>query len=205
VADDFVDDEARGFAYGAWDVLAGARHCATLQEALADCHLVVATSGRSGGEVTHTPRRLAIEADALVGDGRMAIVFGPESTGLTTEELQLCHLEVRIPSHPAQPSLNLAQAVLLIAYEMYLQHGDAVMSAAAAAVGAWATFAQAEDALADLKESLLLAGFLNTQNPEPILSELRALLAKARPTEREITLIRGIARQMRWLARKERS
>ena len=109
---------ARALAYGAWDVLDGAREVATLRDAVSGCAVVAATSRRASE--SWTPRRLAGEAAALCGGGRLGLVFGPEAAGLTNEELALCHLAVRIPSDARQPSLNLAQAVLVVAYELSL-------------------------------------------------------------------------------------
>ena len=111
--------EARSLAYGAWDVLDGARRGASLLEAVAASVAVVGTTGREVPGAL-SPRRLAAEADARAGGGPLSLVFGPESTGLTRAEMDLCHALVHVPTDPAQPSLNLAQAVLLLAYEMRL-------------------------------------------------------------------------------------
>src|SRR6185295_17940905 len=83
-----VGPEARGLAYGAWDVLDGARTEASLAAAVADCQVVAGTSGRAEGEVW-TPRRLAAEGLARAAGGRLAVVFGPEASGLTSDELAL--------------------------------------------------------------------------------------------------------------------
>jgi tRNA (cytidine32/uridine32-2'-O)-methyltransferase len=192
-----VDDDARALAYGAWDVLDAARSFPDLPSATADAHFVAGTSGR-GAPGTWTPRALAVEAGERVGSGRLAIVFGPEASGLSDVELALCHARVHIPCHPAQPSLNLAQAVLVVAYELFLAAGaDAVV----ADVPQRAPSGELEAALADLRAGLLDIGYLNQENPGPILAELRGLLARAGPTPRDVTLLRGLARQMRWAAR----
>jgi len=116
---DLAAPEARALAYGAWDVLDGARVSATLREAVAEATLVVGTSGRPLPSAW-TPRQLAEEGPARAGSGRTALVFGPEASGLRNDELALCHVHVHIPSDAAQPSLNLAQAVLVLAYEIRL-------------------------------------------------------------------------------------
>lgn len=187
--------EARALAYGAWDVLDAARSFGSLQAAVADAGFVVATSGRAG-ERAWTPRELARRATARCRDGRLAVVFGPEATGLSTAELGLCHEVVRIPAHPDQPSLNLAQAVLVIGYELFLSQRSepppAEVAAPLAAVG------DLEVALSELKQGLLQIGYLNPDNPEAIFAELRRLLARAGPTPRELTLLRGLARQVAW-------
>jgi len=83
--------EARALAYGAWDVLDAAAVRASLREATAGSLAVAGTSGRAQPQAW-TPRRLAREASALAGDGRLAVVFGPEASGLTDEELARCHV-----------------------------------------------------------------------------------------------------------------
>lgn len=182
--------EARALAYGAWDVLDAMSPAATLSEAVAASTLVVGTSSRDSG-LAWTPRRLAAEAR---GQGQVSIVFGPESSGLTNNELALCHACVTIPADPAQPSLNLAQAVLIVAYELWVA-GEAP---GPAVEPDRATAGEVEGALASLQQALLRIGYLNPENPDALLAEIRALLARARPTPREVTLLRGIARQVLW-------
>jgi TrmH family RNA methyltransferase len=192
--------EARALAYGAWDVLDGAVSRATLREAVAGSTAVAGTSGRAHLEAW-TPRRLAREAGALAGGGRLALVFGPEASGLTDQELAQCHVRVHIPTDPAHPSLNLAQAVLVVAYELRVAAIEEAGSAGEPPpVGERATVGELESGLDDLREALVGIGYLNRDNPEPILSEWRALLARAGPTSREVTLLRGLARQIRWAA-----
>jgi tRNA (cytidine32/uridine32-2'-O)-methyltransferase len=184
--------EVRSLASGAWDVLDNASVATSLREATSGCTFVVATSGRPGaGE--WSPRRLATESGERAGGGRMAIVFGPEASGLTTLEIGLCHVTVRIPTTPEQPSLNLAQAVLLVGYELLLStRGESDEIEAHASAG------ELEGCLDDLRRALLDIGFLNPDNPEALLAELRRLLARSRPTPREVSLLRGIARQAAW-------
>lgn len=188
---DRSDPATRNPAWGAWDVLDAAGEYHTLLDAVGDCTDVVACSGRTDAAPL-TPRQLA--AGGATRAGRLAVVFGPEATGLTNAELGLCPRHVRIPSAPEQPSLNLAQAVLLVAYEMRL----ASVPATAPAPRAPAPVGELEAALADLREGLLAIGYLKPGNPDAILAELRALLARAQPDAREITLLRGVARQVRW-------
>jgi TrmH family RNA methyltransferase len=192
--------EARALAYGAWDVLDAAVSRASLREAVAGSTAVAGTSGRAHPEAW-TPRRLAHGAGALAGSGRLAVVFGPEASGLTDEELAQCHVRVHIPTDPAHPSLNLAQAVLVVAYELRLAAiEEAAGSGEPPAVGERATVGELESGLDDLRQALVGIGYLNRDNPEPILSEWRALLARAGPTPREVSLLRGLARQIQWAA-----
>jgi TrmH family RNA methyltransferase len=188
--------DARALAYGAWDVLDGAAGKATLRDAVAGCTLVAGTSGRPHPDAW-TPRRLAGEAAARSGGGRVAIVFGPEASGLSDDELAQCHLRVHIPSDPAHPSLNLAQAVLVIAYELRMASGQA-----ATAAPERATAGEIEAALDLLRAALLGIGYLNPSNPDAILSEWRALIARAGATSREVSLLRGLARQVLWASER---
>ena len=185
--------EERSLAYGAWDVLDGARSAPSLAKAVEDCVLVAGTSGQPAPDAW-TPRRLAEEILTRAPAGRTAVVFGPESSGLRGEELDLCQARVHIPADAAQTSLNLAQAVLLIAYEIRL----AVRPPAPPVTARLATAGELEAALEALRQGLLGIGYLNPANPEAILAELRRLLARSQPTAREASLLRGLARQIAW-------
>jgi TrmH family RNA methyltransferase len=195
--------EARALAYGAWDILDGAEHFESLSEAVRASVLVAGTSGRVFEGEVFTPRRLAEEGGARSGAGRASIVFGPEASGLSREELALCHLTVHVPTHEDQPSLNLAQAVLVVAYELRLASLGGSLPATqregaddegAASVG------ELEEALADFRSAALGIGYLNPQGPDRLLAEWRRLLARAGPTRREVTLLRGLSRQMAFAA-----
>jgi TrmH family RNA methyltransferase len=192
-APETLDPQARALAYGAWDVLDAAASAERLEQAVATCAFVVGASAR-GGEGAWTPRQLAERADSRAAGGRVALVFGPEASGLGNAELALCHETVTIPTSVRQPSLNLAQAVLVLAYELRLagvpsQDEPQALPATTAAV---------EDALAELRRALLSIGYLNPDNPDAILSELRRLLSRAGPSPREAGLLRGMARQIAW-------
>jgi tRNA (cytidine32/uridine32-2'-O)-methyltransferase len=113
--------EARNLAYGAWDLLDSARFFSGLQAAVADATFVAGTSGREDA-AAWSPRRFTAEGGIRAAGGRTALVFGPEASGLTAGELSSCHARVRIAADPEQPSLNLAQAVLILAYEIRLSH-----------------------------------------------------------------------------------
>jgi TrmH family RNA methyltransferase len=191
------DWDTRAPAYKAWDVLDGAEPASTLSEAVADATLVVGTTGRADVAAPWTPRQLAAEAAKRVGEGGLAVVFGPESSGLTSLELGLCHALVHVPTDPAQPSLNLAQAVLLLAYELRLAAGleETASHEEPAPAG------EIEQALQELRAALLDIGYLDPLNPDHILVELRRLAARAGPTPREVNLLRGLARQMSWAGR----
>lgn len=188
--------DARSLAYGAFDVLDAAQTFDSLLDAVADASLVAATSGRVD-LLAISPRRFAARVAEGVGGGRVAVVFGPERTGLTTEELRLCHVTIRIPAAAAHSSLNLAQAVLIVAYELFLATGRQAGSLPVEAASA----GELEIVLGELRGALRDVGYLEAANPGAILAELRRLLARAMPTARELNLLRGIARQVAWAGR----
>ncbi len=194
-----ADPEVRSLAYGAWDLLDAARPAASLLEAVGDATLVAGTSGRSLPDAW-SPRRLAREAEGRARGGHISLVFGPEGSGLTNEELDLCHLRVHIPTSAEHSSLNLAQAVLVLAYEFHVSVPTGRPSDGPPAAAA----AELEQAVQDLRAGLLEVGYLNPANPDDVLAELRRLLARAGPTPREVTLLRGLARQIGWAGRKAR-
>jgi len=192
------DEAGRALAYGAWDVLDGARRADSLLEAVSTSVAVVGTTGLPVAEAW-SPRRLAAQAGALAGAGSLSLVFGPEATGLTSAERSLCHRLVRIPTDEAQPSLNLAQAVLLLAYELRLAF--LATQQAAPDEDARASAGEVEQAIGELREALLEIGYLDAHNPDRILAELRGLVTRARPTPREVVLLRGLAHQASWAGR----
>lgn len=193
-----LSSDARALAYGAWEVLDEARVAATLAEATTTATLVVGTSGRSTTDAW-TPRQFTQEASGRAGAGRVALVFGPEATGLRRADLDLCHATVHIPTASDHPSLNLAQAVLILSYELRLSAQPLVERPAGAAR---ATSGAIEVALGDLRQALLEIGYLNPQNPDRLATELRRLVARAGPSDREVSLLRGMARQILWAARR---
>jgi tRNA (cytidine32/uridine32-2'-O)-methyltransferase len=198
--------EARNLAYGAWDVLDGARTDATLAEAVAGSTLVAASSGRDRAGAW-TPRDLAGQAERLAGGGRLSLVFGPESSGLTEREIAACGIHVRVPADAEQPSLNLAQAVLILAYELRLAwlagSGAAAPSGGTGPpAGEVAPAGEVDEAMRALRAALVGVGYLNRQNPDAVLDELRALVARASITRREVALLRGLARQVGWAAER---
>ena len=198
------DPAARSLAYGAWDVLDEAWRAASLQEAVAGSVAVMGTTGRDVPGAL-TPRQMAAEAGRLAGDGRLSLVFGPESSGLTGAEMDLCHVLVHVPTDPAHPSLNLAQAVLLLAYEMRLGALEGTGSLAGPGVTEpRAPAGDVEQAMRELRGALLEVGYLDPASPDRVLTELRRLIARGGPTPREVVLLRGLARQVAWAGRVAR-
>jgi tRNA/rRNA methyltransferase len=192
-------EDAMKWAHGAEDVLEGADHCADLSEALQGCTSAYALTRRRGrlrGQFLG-PRDAARESAARARAGQpVAWVFGPESRGLTTAEASLCSARVTIPTSPRQPSLNLAQAVAVCAYEI----GSAVLAEAPAAPRREAAWEEREALYRHLESALLAIRFLHPHTARSRMAALRAVLERAGLTSREARLVRGMARQMEWAA-----
>jgi tRNA/rRNA methyltransferase/tRNA (cytidine32/uridine32-2'-O)-methyltransferase len=177
-----VEDLAPAYrlAVHAGDVLEGARRADSLAEAVADCVWVVGTSSRSlEGKRRLAPRVLAPEAVRRAGEGGgpVAIVFGDERSGLQNEELHRCHDLSSVPTDPEQPSINLAQSVLLYAYELRVAALQAPERPSAERLPATdAALAHLEDALGRV---LTRAGFLVNEGRHG-LRDLVAPLRRAR-------------------------
>ena len=195
----FPHPEARMMACNAEPLLQQARVCDTIHEAVASCHWLVGTSARRRHyrKPPLTPRELAHKLPALCQHAHVGILFGPEDTGLTTDELNLCHDRVVIPTAPTATSLNLAQAVMVLCYEILLAHSQP----AAPQVPILATVADTEAMYAHLQDAFSLHGFPDTHSIERILDRLRRIFERTGLERRDVRLIRGIARQLAWALR----
>jgi tRNA/rRNA methyltransferase len=191
---------AKAMAVHAHDVLDGARRFATLGDALADSAITVGTTCRSG-PYRNDARPIRSEAGQLVklaSSNRIAMIFGPEDHGLTNRELKLCQRLVTIPAGPEYRSLNVAQAVMVVAYELMLAAKTAAETGVAPAE---LVSARAVDAMFErMSDALVAIGFLPADNPDHIMFALRAILARNGLSARELDILNGIARQMRWVA-----
>jgi tRNA/rRNA methyltransferase len=184
------------------DLLAAAREYPSLAAAVADCSLVVGTTCRPGPYRAGAAavRDAAGEIARLAGaDNRVAIVFGPEDRGLANRELKLCHRLVTIPASPTYASLNLAQAVLIVAYELMLAE-RAGAAARAGEAPAMAPAAEVEAMMTRMTQALIAIGFLPADNPDHIMFTIRAMLGRAGLTRRDVDVLSGMATQMRWVA-----
>jgi len=201
----YPDIEAHALAAGADDVLAAAPVLATLAEAVADCRLVLGCTARSRRVALeeHLPRAAASLVTAQAGGGaEVALVFGRERTGLTNDELQLCHAAVHIPANPEYSSLNLAAAVQVLAYELRLAALAALPAAASTADGDLpASHAQMESFFAQLAETLDAIDFHKGRAPESAMRKLRRLFLRAQPDAREVRILRGVLADAQRMAR----
>lgn len=192
-ADIAAHDEAQAMAMGATDVLAHCRVAASLAEALdgVDVALATAMTPRDFGPPTHAPRE---HLPGLAAAGhRVGFVFGGERFGLANEDVYRCHACLSIPAHPDYGSLNLAQAVQVLAYEWRQALGGyAVLPRTRTPQPA--SVAAVQGALAHWQQVLVEIGFLDPAAPKKLLPRLNQLLNRAQLTEEEVHILRGMAR-----------
>ena len=192
-ADVLQHEQARSMVSSATDVLERARIVGTLAEALDGITWACATAmtPRDFGPPTFAPR----EHFAALANGphRVAFVFGPERTGLANDDVYRCHACVSIPTHPDYGSLNLSQAVQLVAYDWRQALGGFAVAPRTPEVPL-ADAVAVEGALRHWQEVLVEIGFLDPAAPKKLLPRLNQLLNRAQLTSEEVHILRGIAR-----------
>ena len=191
---EFPSAEATARASGADDLLARARVCAELEEALTGCRLVVGASARlrSVSWPELDPRACAERLLAESASGPVALLFGRESSGLSNRELDRCSHLVHIPANPDFSSLNLSQAVQVLAYEIGMaqldsrpQDGEEPPRPVAPADAMEGFFEHLQQALIDIR-------FATPGQSDKLQRRLRRLFARARPDPEELNILRGI-------------
>lgn len=192
----FPSAEATARASGADDVLASARVCATLDEAIGDCVLAIGTSARA--RHTEWPlldgRAAAAKAiDQARAGQRVALVFGRERSGLTNDELDRCQLHLQLPTNPQYASLNLAAAVQVVSYELRMAMGSAV---AEPQVVESVTAGDMEGLYEHWAQVLEASGFLDPNEPKLLMRRLRRLFNRAAPDRIELNILRGALRSL---------
>jgi tRNA/rRNA methyltransferase len=190
---------AEAMAVHARDLVRGARVVASVGAAVAECGLVVGTTCRGGPyrATAEDPETLAPVLLEAATHGPVAILFGPEDHGLTNDDLRACQRLIAIDTSPAYASLNLAQAVLLVCYELR----RAALAGRRAQPGFTpAAVADVQRMYDHLQRALLSIGFLHPQNPEHIMFAIRALLGRTALQDHEVRILLGIARQIAWAA-----
>ena len=170
-----------------------------LKEALAPFHYIVGTTARLGGQrqVVSSPKETAETVVPMTRTNRVAILFGPEDRGLTNEDIRLCHSLVNIPT-AAFASLNLAQAVMIVCYEIHsigrTTHTPLTPRLAARH--------ELEGMYDQLKEILIRIDFVNRENPDYWMTNLRRFFDRLPLRAKEVRVIRGVCRQIDWYSKK---
>jgi len=189
----FPHDDATARASGAADVLNSARVVDSLEEAIEDCVYVAGASARSRSinwpsmDARDCAARLLLESH----QGTVAVVFGPEQSGLSNAHLDHCHTLLTIPTDPGFSSLNLAMAVQVLTYELRAariaddppEYGPD---------GRSATSEEMEHFYAHLEQVLTDIRFLDPDNPRHLMRRLRRLFIRAKPDQNEVNILRGI-------------
>jgi len=197
------ESEAIALASGAVDILESSQESDSLSLAVEGCSLVLGLTSRDrefGPPVLDWESARKLIEETAANEGHIAIVFGPERTGLDNEHLALCTHRVWLEANPAYPSLNLAQALMVCAYtlrqtlneasgepESMVNREEIAQLADPAAIAAM---------LDHWREGLQAIGYLDPENPKKLMPRLQALFARSRLHKEEIDLLRGIAKQM---------
>lgn len=195
------DPEAVAMASGADDVLASAHVVSTLGEALSGVHWSIALTARTReyGPPRLAPRAAAAHACTQVESGDIALVFGNERTGLANEHVEQCSALAHIPANPAYSSLNLAQAVQVLAYELrvaFLEQASEPAQQPAADTGTLAQSDEIERMYLHLENALIALDFLDPRNPKKLMPRLRRLFARTGLEREEVNILRGIAKHI---------
>ncbi|MFK5947590.1 MAG: RNA methyltransferase [Methylococcales bacterium] len=196
----FPSADATARAAGSDDILSAAVVYSSLQEAIADCQIVLGASARdrtiSWPELTarECAEKFVQPAESQIRE-KIAIVFGRENSGLKNHELDLCHYLLRIPCHSEYSSLNLAAAVQVVAYELFIASGQLAQST----IGdkneeALASAKQMELFYEHLQQTLADIGFLHVDKSQSIMRRLRRIYNRVALDTKEVDILRGILR-----------
>jgi len=179
------------------DVLERILYLDSLEEALGGFNYIVGTTARRGKArgPCLSPRAAAQDIAGLAQKNKIALLFGPEDTGLANNHLRLCHSVVSIPTAREFTSLNLSHAVMILCYEIFLVQAAADVENTAPKL---ALSAELEGMYGQMKSLLSQIGFLNPENPEYWMLEVRRFFSRRTLTAREVKIIRGVCRRLEW-------
>ena len=188
----FPHEEATVRASGAADLLQGARVVPDIGEAVGDCGLVIGTSARprAANWVVLDPPAAAARAVEAPAGRPVAFLFGGERNGLSNEDLAACHVLMNVPAHPDYESLNLAQAVQIVTWEIRKAMGAPIRRLPPESPPA--TAAQMAHLRGHLATVLAELGFQDERNVANLVARIERLLARAVPDEKEVQILRGV-------------
>jgi tRNA/rRNA methyltransferase len=193
------DRRARQLSTRGESVLDAARAVPDLDTALADCVLAVGTSARTGGlfrqQLVGPPELIAPRLAEVLPDAKVALVFGPEASGLSNVEVSRCQFLIHIPADETYPALNLAQAVAVCLYELRRAW---LASERESRPADRASLASQKRAFAHLRSALEAIHFLYGDKADALMHALRHLIGRSGPSEKELKLLHGLARQILW-------
>ena len=193
--------EAIALASGAADLLAASQESEALVEVVQGCSLVLGLTSRErefGPPALDWESARRLIAQTVSNQGKVALVFGPERTGLENHHLSLCTHRVWLDANPDYPSLNLAQALMVCAYTLRETLGQDISKnlGTGTDIAGFADPAAVTAMLAHWREGLEAIGYLDPANPKKLMPRFEALFARSRLHKEEIDLLRGIAKQM---------
>ena len=191
---DYPHSEADSLAAGALDLLQSATVVESIEEAVADCHLVVATSARPRSY--QLPDKNARQAAQHIiqrtqQQQKIAILFGPERMGLHTEDIQYCQLHTYIPGNPDYNVLNIASAVQLISYELFMASEENTQPLNPRELN-HPTQNELTDLYAHMQTSLMDLGFLRSKHPGESMQRMQQVFTKAQLEKHEVSMLRGL-------------
>ena len=196
------ESEAIALASGAGDVLAQSQESHSLESAVEGCSLVLGLTSRErefGPPALNWLDARPLILKTLAADQKVALVFGPERTGLDNQHLALCTHRVWLDANPQYPSLNLAQALMVCAFtlrEANNSDSEEALSIPSKDLNDYADPAAVAAMLDHWRDGLEAIGYLDPANPKKLMARLQALFARSRLQKEEIDLLRGIAKQM---------
>jgi tRNA/rRNA methyltransferase len=189
----------------ATDVLDQIQYFERIDEALGEFNYIVGTTARLGKArgPFMAPRAAAKNIADVSQKNKVALLFGPEDTGLANEELRLCHAVVTIPTSREFTSLNLSHAVMILCYEIFISASAATTSAKM--TPKLARSSELEGMYGQIKTLLADIEFLNPENPDYWMMHLRRFFGRVSLLSREVKIIRGICRQLEWYAHHKKT
>ncbi|MDH3357247.1 MAG: RNA methyltransferase [Desulfobacteraceae bacterium] len=181
------------------DIIEKSKFYPDLKEALSSFNYVVGTTARLGGQrqVVHTPLTLARNLIPISVKNRIAILFGPEDKGLSNEDIRYCHALVNIPTTEFS-SLNLAQSVMILCYEIFIAGGEANEEF----TPRMASRHELDGMYDQLKDILVRISYINSENPDYWLNHFRRFFTRLQLRAKEVNIIRGLCRQVDWYGKK---
>ena len=173
--------------------------CADLKNALSPYNYVVGATARLGGQrkVINSPSKLVQKLIQLSFENQIAILFGPEDRGLSNQDIRLCHELVYIPTAEFS-SLNLAQAVMIMCYEIFTASQEENKDF----IPRLASRHELDGMYDQLKDILVRIGYINSENPDYWMNKLRHFFTRLQLQSKEVSIIRGICRQVDWYGKK---
>ncbi|MCO6426715.1 RNA methyltransferase [Nitrosomonas communis] len=190
----FPDNEADVRASNARDILEQACIVTSLEEALHESVLAVAMTARTRdlSHQTLDARQAARELLVHAAQSPVALVFGRESSGLTTTEISKCQLTVHIPANPAYSSLNLAAAVQIMAYELRMAFTETTPLPSRQSAYQLASFDEIELFYRHLEQAMIASEFLDPNQPKRLMQRIRRMFARTQLEKEEVNILRGI-------------